>query len=73
MYCEIHYLGEDGKECIKKARTVEDKHAIERWCKGNGYEVLTNSMCMSCKFFGGSCEGTINQVWTGCIYRDVKR
>lgn len=28
-----------------------------------------NRMCTDCACYGFDCDGTTNQVWTGCIYR----
>lgn len=28
-----------------------------------------NSMCKNCTRLGNDCQGTANQVWTGCVYR----
>lgn len=30
-----------------------------------------NSMCLCCKNAGHSCNGTNNDSYTGCIYREV--
>lgn len=30
-----------------------------------------NSICYRCKKWLNGCEGTKNQVWTGCVYREV--
>ena len=31
-----------------------------------------NPMCINCAKLNKSCNGTTNQVWTGCIYKEVK-
>ena len=32
-----------------------------------------NGICLDCKRYqSGECPGTVNPVWTGCIYRKVK-
>ena len=30
-----------------------------------------NSMCQDCMNFGSDCNGTINPVYTGCIFKNV--
>lgn len=32
---------------------------------------MLNNMCMECKKFKNSCDGTECQSWTGCIYRET--
>ena len=43
----------------------EDKD-LRRYC-------LTNPMCLTCAKFGKDCDGSTNQVWTGCIYKEAKQ
>lgn len=31
-----------------------------------------NKMCITCKCLGKSCNGTTEQVWTGCVYYKSK-
>lgn len=31
-----------------------------------------NSMCLDCICRGTDCDGTTEQVWTGCVYRQIK-
>ena len=31
-----------------------------------------NPMCENCGKFGGECQGTMEKVWTGCIYKTPK-
>lgn len=38
---------------------------LRRYC-------LANSMCLTCAKLGKDCNGTTSQVWTGCIYKEVK-
>lgn len=42
----------------------EDKD-LRRYC-------LANPMCLTCAKFGKDCDGSTNQVWTGCIYKVSK-
>lgn len=30
-----------------------------------------NPMCYNCKKFGKSCKGSMNKIYSGCIYREV--
>lgn len=30
-----------------------------------------NSICEKCLKLGNDCDGTTNQVWTGCVYRQT--
>lgn len=32
---------------------------------------IVNRMCLNCTRYGKDCEGTICEVWTGCVYRAV--
>lgn len=34
-------------------------------------ELKYNPMCYNCKSFGMSCNGSVNKVYTGCIYKEV--
>lgn len=36
-------------------------------------EQTINPMCVKCLLLGGKCKGTKNMVWTGCIWREVKK
>lgn len=31
-----------------------------------------NSMCSNCNCLGKTCDGTTEQVWTGCVFRKVE-
>ncbi len=34
---------------------------------------MLNSMCLNCKKFNSSCTGTKNQLWSGCIDREIEK
>lgn len=34
-------------------------------------ELKYNPMCYNCKSFGKSCNGSVNKIYTGCIYKEV--
>lgn len=34
-------------------------------------ELEYNPMCYDCKSFGKSCKGTINRIYSGCVYKEV--
>lgn len=34
-------------------------------------ELEYNPMCYDCKSFGKSCKGTINKIYSGCVYKEV--
>lgn len=32
---------------------------------------MLNTMCLNCKKLNNGCKGTKNQLWSGCIYKEV--
>lgn len=32
---------------------------------------MLNTMCLNCKKLNNECEGTKNQLWSGCIYKET--
>ena len=32
-----------------------------------------NPMCYNCKSFGKSCKGSMNKIYSGCIYKEVDK
>lgn len=35
--------------------------------------IKLNPMCEKCLRLGVKCDGTKNMVWTGCVFKEVKK
>ena len=41
--------------------------------QGTQQDTKLNGICTACKRYQrGECPGTVNPIWTGCVYRKVK-
>lgn len=47
----------------QEAKRKEAKKAIE--------SLEYNPMCYNCKSFCKSCKGSMNKIYSGCVYREV--
>ena len=74
MY-QIHYLvptaGGSASEHVVKINEYAELKAVLNQCKKLGYKIGRNPMCDRCILLGADCEGEINHVYNGCVYREV--
>ena len=72
MY-NIHYLVPTASGGVsEKQLTVkgyQELHDLIGRIKQAGYEIVMNSMCKGCQRFLNGCDGEINHVYSGCIYK----